>query len=259
MEKRIELEKRGRTPSEIIELNLDNCRSTTIIGLTDEFTNLKSLSLINVGLTSLKGFPKLPNLKRLELSDNRISVGLNLLHTSPNLTHLNLSGNKIKDLETLLPLKELKHLKNLDLFNNEVTSIEDYKVKVFELIPSLKYLDGFDLDNEEDESEVEFFDDEEENGNEDEEETDESDEEGNARNNELGLSAVFDDNVLDMSDETDYEAGEEGNEEEDDEDGIEEEEEEEEAEEDQAATAEANDADSPARGKKRKLEDGEAN
>lgn len=66
-------------------------------------------------------------------------------------------------------------------------------------------------------------------------------EEGNARNNELGLSAVFDDNVLDMSDETDYEAGEEGNEEEDDEDGIEEEEEEEEAEEDQAATAEAND------------------
>lgn len=44
-----------------------------------------------------------------------------------------------------------------------------------------------------------------------------------------------------MSDETDYEAGEEGNEEEDDEDGIEEEEEEDEAEEDQAATAEAND------------------
>lgn len=32
------------------------------------------------------------------------------------------------------------------------------------------------MDNEEDESEVEFFDDEEENGNEDEEETDESDE-----------------------------------------------------------------------------------
>jgi Leucine-rich repeat (LRR) protein len=41
---------------------------------------------------------------QLELSDNRISGGLNLLHTSPKLTHLNLSGNKIKDLDTLEPL-----------------------------------------------------------------------------------------------------------------------------------------------------------
>ena len=74
------------------------------MGLTEEFSSLESLSLINVGLTSLKGFPKLPNLKKLELSDNRISGGLNLLSGSPKLTHLNLSGNKIKDIETLEPL-----------------------------------------------------------------------------------------------------------------------------------------------------------
>jgi len=83
---------------------LDNCRSTSIVGITDEFSALESLSLINVGLTSLKGFPKLPNLKKLELSDNRITGGLNLLQASPKLTHLNLSGNKIKDIETLEPL-----------------------------------------------------------------------------------------------------------------------------------------------------------
>lgn len=88
----------------IKELNLDNCRSTTIQGLTEEFVNLESLSLINVGLTSLKGFPKLPKLQKLELSDNRISGGLNFLHGSPKLTYLNLSGNKIKDLESLEPL-----------------------------------------------------------------------------------------------------------------------------------------------------------
>lgn len=40
----------------------------------------------------------------MELSDNRISYGLNLLHGSPRLTHLNLSGNKIKDIDTLKPL-----------------------------------------------------------------------------------------------------------------------------------------------------------
>ena len=61
---------------QITELNLDNCRSTNIVGLTDEFTALESLSLINVGLTTLKGFPKLPNLKKLELSDNRYVLHL---------------------------------------------------------------------------------------------------------------------------------------------------------------------------------------
>lgn len=50
---------------QITELNLDNCRSPNIAGLTDEFINLETLSLMNVGLTSLKGFPKLPNLKKV--------------------------------------------------------------------------------------------------------------------------------------------------------------------------------------------------
>ena len=53
---------------QIKELNLDNCRSTTIVGLSDEFVGLESLSLINVGLTSLKGFPKLPNLRKVSWS-----------------------------------------------------------------------------------------------------------------------------------------------------------------------------------------------
>ncbi|KAJ8880190.1 hypothetical protein PR048_016656 [Dryococelus australis] len=51
--------------SVVIELNLDNCRSTSIVGLTDEFVNLETLSLINVGLTNLKGFPNLPNLEKV--------------------------------------------------------------------------------------------------------------------------------------------------------------------------------------------------
>ena len=110
MEKRIELEMRGRAAAEVTELNLDNCRATQLEGLTDELENLETLSLINVGLTSLKGFPALKHLKRLELSDNRIVGGLEVLQGSPNISHLNLSGNKIKDNESLGPLAELKHL-----------------------------------------------------------------------------------------------------------------------------------------------------
>ncbi|CAG4992468.1 unnamed protein product [Parnassius apollo] len=172
MEKRVVLELRGRNPSQVKELNLDNCRSTNIVGLTDEYTNLEILSLNNAGLTSLKGFPTLPKLWKLELSDNRISNGLNFLHGCKKLTHLNLSGNKIKDLETLKPLEEFENLKNLDLFNNEVTNIEDYRTKVFALHPSLKYLDGFDKEDREAEDSDAYSDGPEENGNNDSEEDD---------------------------------------------------------------------------------------
>ncbi len=51
--------------AQIEDLNLDNCRATQIVGLTDEYVNLTSLSLINVGLTTLKGFPNLPALKKV--------------------------------------------------------------------------------------------------------------------------------------------------------------------------------------------------
>ncbi|CAH2244268.1 jg18094 [Pararge aegeria aegeria] len=175
MEKRVVLELRGRSPSQIKELNLDNCRSTNIVGLSDEYTKLEILSLNNVGLTTLKGFPTLPKLRKLELSDNRISSGLDFLKGCKKLTHLNLSGNKIRDLETLQPLKEIEKLRVLDLFNNDVTNIEDYRVKVFALHPSIKYLDGYDPDDREGEdSDAEEDEVEELNGNNDSEEEEES-------------------------------------------------------------------------------------
>lgn len=72
----------------------------------------------------------------------RVSNGLNLLSGCTKLTHLNLSSNRIEDWEVLEPLKEFKNLKSLDLFNNEATQIDNYREKMFKLIPTLKYLDG---------------------------------------------------------------------------------------------------------------------
>ena len=37
----------------------------------------------------------------------------------------------------------------MDLFNCEVTSVESYRIKVFQLLPQLKYLDGYDIKEEE--------------------------------------------------------------------------------------------------------------
>ncbi|XP_023282464.1 acidic leucine-rich nuclear phosphoprotein 32 family member A isoform X2 [Seriola lalandi dorsalis] len=182
MKKRIHLELRNRTPSDVKELVLDNCRSNEgkIEGLTDEFEELEFLSTINVGLTTVAHLPKLNKLKKLELSDNRISGGLEVLaEKCPNLTHLNLSGNKIKDLSTIEPLKELGTLKSLDLFNCEVTNLNEYRDNVFKLLPQLTYLDGYDKDDKEaPDSDAEVYaegldDDEEDEDDVDEEEYDE--------------------------------------------------------------------------------------
>lgn len=195
MEKRVALEKRGLPDDQITELILDNCRSTHIEGLTDSFTALEILSLINVGLTSLKNFPKLPALRKLELSDNRISNGLSHLTGSPKLTHLNLSGNRIKEFEELNPLKELENLEVLDLFNNEVTATESYRDKIFELIPSLKYLDGFDKEDteapsdEEDEVNGEAADEDDDDELNDSSDYDEEDD------NDISLADVYNDNL----------------------------------------------------------------
>uniref|UniRef100_A0A9J8C619 Acidic leucine-rich nuclear phosphoprotein 32 family member n=1 Tax=Cyprinus carpio carpio TaxID=630221 RepID=A0A9J8C619_CYPCA len=193
------------------ELVLDNCRSNEgkIEGLTDEFEELEFLSTINVGLTSVANLPKLNKLKKLELSDNRISGGLEVLaEKCPNLTHLNLSGNKIKDLSTIEPLKKLESLKSLDLFNCEVTNLNDYRENVFKLLPQLTYLDGYDKEDkeapdsdaeayvegldddedDEDEGEEEEYDEDAAPGDEDEEEGEEDDEEEGEEEEEEDIS-----------------------------------------------------------------------
>uniref|UniRef100_A0A8B9UZK0 Acidic leucine-rich nuclear phosphoprotein 32 family member n=1 Tax=Anas zonorhyncha TaxID=75864 RepID=A0A8B9UZK0_9AVES len=214
------------------ELVLDNCRSYEgkIEGLTDEFEELEFLSTINVGLTSVANLPKLNKLKKLELSDNRISGGLEVLaEKCPNLTHLNLSGNKIKDLGTIEPLKKLENLKSLDLFNCEVTNLNDYRENVFKLLPQLTYLDGYDRDDKEApdsdaEGYVEGLDDEEEDEDvlslvkdRDDKEAPDSDAEGYVEGlddeEEDEDEEEYDDDAQVVEDEEDEEEEEEGEEE----------------------------------------------
>uniref|UniRef100_A0A673TQ25 Acidic leucine-rich nuclear phosphoprotein 32 family member n=1 Tax=Suricata suricatta TaxID=37032 RepID=A0A673TQ25_SURSU len=109
MKKRINLELRNRAPEEVTELVLDNCLCVNgeIEGLNDTFKKLEFLSMANVELSSLAQLPSLTKLRKLELSDNIISGGLEVLaEKCPNLTYLNLSGNKIKDLSTVEALDE---------------------------------------------------------------------------------------------------------------------------------------------------------
>ena len=156
------------SPSDIEELILDNI---TIKELTikdkeelEKYNNLKLLCFNLCKLNSLKNLPHCPQLTRIELSDNVLS-GSELKHLLiyPQLQRIQFCNNKVHSLTELEPLKQLKHLDNLDLTENPIVNSDDYRKKVFEMLPSLVYLDMEDKEGE-------MFYEEDENDNEEEEE-----------------------------------------------------------------------------------------
>ncbi|XP_042381867.1 acidic leucine-rich nuclear phosphoprotein 32-related protein 1-like isoform X2 [Zingiber officinale] len=136
--------------------------------ILERYQSLEVLSIANIGVSSLEKFPRLQNLHRLILSDNRIGGGLEFLVDAglDSLRDLDLSNNRIQFLEDLSPLAQLR-LVSLDLYECPVTRIKDYRSRVFGMIRTLKYLDKLDTDeNERSESDEE---DEEEEEDEDDE------------------------------------------------------------------------------------------
>lgn len=103
--------------------------------------------------TKLKSFANLPKwsgITRLEAAENQLT-GSNLAELqqySDTLAVLKLANNKISNLDDLKTLTSFKSLKNLDLVENPVTKIEDYRNKIFRLLPQLEVLDGRNTDNQ---------------------------------------------------------------------------------------------------------------
>lgn len=50
---------------QVVKLVLDECQSSEVEGLTDEYTELEILSMVSIGLTSLAKLPKLPKLRKV--------------------------------------------------------------------------------------------------------------------------------------------------------------------------------------------------
>jgi len=238
MEKRISLESRGKEPSQIEELNLDNCRTVgEFEGLTSEFVNLTRLSVISAGLTSFKGFPgkSLKKLEKLDVSENRISNGVHHIQDCPRLTHLCLSGNKFKELSVLEPLAKLGSLSHLEIASTPLSEEEGYRSKIFKIVPQIKFIDGQDVDgNEAPSSDDEDEGQQTENGDShvngstskevedeeedlEEEEDSEGEEESGEEDNGPGLAALYSNTNLEDS-EGDEDFDEEGLEPEDDDD-----------------------------------------
>lgn len=142
-------------PEEYDNLVLDELAIATLSAedskFLETFTSVEVLCMNETGIRSLENLPTMPLLKRFELQENKLS-GDELKHLSKyasTLVVLKLASNKFTTLDQLNSLTGLKELKNLDLGANAVTEVADYKKKVWELLPNLEVLDGYNKKGEE--------------------------------------------------------------------------------------------------------------
>jgi len=136
--------------------------------------SLESLTLCVSDVKTLAGFPPLPSLKRLEVTDNKIAGGFQALAEScPGLVELVCENNRVADMAEVAALAGLQHLKVLSLEGNPVAQAGDYRARVWGALPGLEVLDGLDADGNE--AEADEFDTEDD---EDDDEDDDADEPG---------------------------------------------------------------------------------
>lgn len=108
----------------------------------DGFENLKKLKILNLAdnlIEKIEGLESLENLQELNLKKNQIHT-LEKIKNLKNLQKLLICENKITKLveEELISLKILEEIA---LDGNEITSMENYAIKIFGFFPILKMLD----------------------------------------------------------------------------------------------------------------------
>ena len=109
----------GGNGIEVLE-NLQDLHELTILELSDN--KVKDIEDLHT---------KIGQLTRLDLANNAIKTleGCTKLYS---LQHLNVAGNRIHDLESVTPVSCLPNLESLNLQGNQVTTVVDYRLKVFE-------------------------------------------------------------------------------------------------------------------------------
>ncbi|OQR95919.1 hypothetical protein THRCLA_07461 [Thraustotheca clavata] len=122
------IEKIGHAFNRIHEMELSSCRIREIGSLHgDVFVNLKDLNLENNLISDISGIEKLPKLRVLNLSSNRIerltfAGPYTGILACPKLENLQLANNQISDM-IQLGLQHLQELKILNLEGNDITQI----------------------------------------------------------------------------------------------------------------------------------------
>jgi len=175
------------TEDEIQELSLDELKipkiTNEIKAKLEKIEDLISLSLNKCELESLDNLPTSASLIRLEITDNKFKASevSKIVDKYPKLQILMLSDNNITDFPEIQRLSGLKELLQLDLNNTPLSKKDNYRKKLFELIPTLEILDDLDKEGNpyefDDDEEGEDYDGEEEDSEEDYDQDDEDEDE----------------------------------------------------------------------------------
>jgi Leucine-rich repeat (LRR) protein len=158
MERVVRAQIKGGDALQVEDLFLDKWKGNEISDqdctLLETFQNLLSLSMFCCGLKAVPVFPRLPRLETLELSDNKLTGGLESLAHLSSLLKLSLAGNRISglsDIAVLAPAETggLNSIVSLDFFDCPVTKADHYREAVFAMFPTLEILDGANRAGEE--------------------------------------------------------------------------------------------------------------
>lgn len=117
--------------SECFFLLTTSCNTSTLLTSPDpnhKQNQFDSIDLSDNGVLTLDGLPRLPRLRTLLLSNNRVSrVAPRLEGVAPALATVVLTNNRLRNLADLDPLATLPGLTHLSLVDNEVTKKPMYR------------------------------------------------------------------------------------------------------------------------------------
>jgi U2 small nuclear ribonucleoprotein A' len=103
------------------------------------------IDLSDNDIVKISNIPKLIRLRTLLLANNSISrIAQDAFDFVPELTSLVLSNNRIANLQTLLPIGNLKRLERLSLIHNPVAKDPHYRFFLIHLLnysPAFRFLD----------------------------------------------------------------------------------------------------------------------
>ena len=126
---------------------LDQCRQLQSLNLSHneirsaeglDSLPLFDLNLANNKMETIQGCSNLPNLVELNLSSNKIK-NIELFNQSESpIQRLNLAGNSLGKIGDILPLQKLKFLHSLDLRGNPLCQVDDYRELIIFRVNSVK-------------------------------------------------------------------------------------------------------------------------
>ena len=167
------------TPTELTEMMFIDTQFETIsadeMKALAQYENLEFLNFAECGLKSVEApFPFLRNCGAVLFSSNALNNDvIETLVNLENLESLALDGNQITSLDKFSLLGKLAKLREVCLIDCPVAQTEDYRAKLFALLPQVQIIDDVDREGnvvELEDSEEDFSDDE--SGSFDEEEID---------------------------------------------------------------------------------------